>query len=645
MSEGRIAEPRRRKARPHAPTTPDPVDIAMEAEASGWPPASAAHNLLVEQRRLIRWQIASERFGVVLKALTILVGLGIAAILGGMAWTAAHDQGVMVRAFSTPPAYAVRGLNGEILAGEFIDDLVRIRSRTARLSLAPTQGLRAAGTDVRIEIPQTGVSVGEIQHLFERWLGRQTVISGAVSEYAPGLVTLTAQVGDRGWVRVSGRADQLDALIQQLAEKSFGAYRPDQLGIYLSGEGRYDEALAAARANLMRDRAPGDDTLGRDYSLLGGREGDPALQVQRFRKAISLGPRQIPFWHNLARAYERLAYEQAAFDTAKTLLALRIQDQGSQIARNTDRRTAAVAFARLRRYGELIVANMSGAYAEAQTLAETDGDESLAAARAHDGAAARQLVLDALDVEKITPRDAAFTRVHIAKAAADWPAMSAAMSAYERERETAYNTPPSPGLTPPAGSAVMQAQYAAVRARRDAPLLAETLARNGDIESARAVAAATPLDCAACLRARAEVESAARNWPAADAWYARAAAFAPRLPQAETQWGASLLARGDAPGAIVKLTAANAKGPHFADPLELWGEALMAKGEAKAAAARFAEAAKFAPRWGRLYLKWGEALAAQGKADEARAKWRAAAGMDLAPDDRARLRQRLAARA
>jgi tetratricopeptide (TPR) repeat protein len=223
--------------------------------------------------------------------------------------------------------------------------------------------------------------------------------------------------------------------------------------------------------------------------------------------------------------------------------------------------------------------------------------------------------------------------------------MAAAMTAYEGEREAAFSAPPAPGLTPPTGSPVMRAQYAALRARRDAPLLAEVLARTGDVDGARAVAAATPLDCAACLRARAEVESAARNWPAADAWYARAAAFAPHLPQAETLWGESLLARGDAKGAIAKLTAAHAKGPRFADPLELWGEALMAKGDAKGATDKFAQAARFAPTWGRLQLRWGEALARLGKAGEARARWRAAVGMDLAPADRARVEQFLASRA
>lgn len=645
MSEEGIAEPQpsRRKSRSRAPTTQDPIDMAMGAQASGKPPEGVAHDLLVEQRRLIGWQIASERLGFALKALTILVGLGLVAILAAMAWNAAHDQSVVVRAFSTPPVYAARGLTGEVIAGQFIDDLVRIRSRTARVSLAPTQGLRAAGQDIRIEIPQTGVSLGEIQRLFERWLGHQTAISGAISEETPGVVTLSAQVGGYGWVRVSGPVDQLDGLIQQLAEKAFSAYRPDQWPIYLAVEGRYDEALAAAKANLINNNAH-DATVARDYSLWGGREGDPARQVQLFRKAISLGPKQMPYRRNLARAYERLSYEQAAFDSAKAVLTLRAQDQEAT-ARTTNAQTTALVVARLRRDARHIIAKMSGAYADALTFADPGAEASLAAARAHDGAAARQLVADALDVEIITPRDAAFTRVHIADAAADWAAMRTAMTAYEEVREAAFNAPAAPGLTPPAGSPVMQAQYAALRARRDAPLLAKALARTGDIAGARAVAAATPLDCAACLRARAEVESAARNWSAADAWYARAEAFAPRLPQAETLWGESLLARGDPAGAIAKLAAAQAKGPRFADPLELWGEALMATGDPKGAAGKFAEAARLTPNWGRLQLRWGEALARLGKAGEARARWRAAVGMDLAPVDRARVDQLLAGRA
>ncbi len=51
-----------------------------------------------------------------------------------------------------------------------------------------------------------------------------------------------------------------------------------------------------------------------------------------------------------------------------------------------------------------------------------------------------------------------------------------------------------------------------------------------------------------------------------------AARQAPSLPFAEAEWGAALLAKGDADGAIAKETLANQKGPHFADPLEVWAK-------------------------------------------------------------------------
>ena len=80
------------------------------------------------------------------------------------------------------------------------------------------------------------------------------------------------------------------------------------------------------------------------------------------------------------------------------------------------------------------------------------------------------------------------------------------------------------------------------------------------VDEARQVAAATPLDCAPCLRARAEVETVARNGPGADVWYAKALSLGPRLPLTEAAWAASRLERGDPAGAAAKVALAVAKG-------------------------------------------------------------------------------------
>jgi tetratricopeptide (TPR) repeat protein len=171
------------------------------------------------------------------------------------------------------------------------------------------------------------------------------------------------------------------------------------------------------------------------------------------------------------------------------------------------------------------------------------------------------------------------------------------------------------------------------------PLLAEALARSGDLVGAWTAIDETPGDCYACIRTRGVIAAAARERGRADYWFARAVAAAPSVPFAYADWGQALLARGKPDDAITQFTIANRKGPHFADPLEGWGEALMAKNQSHLALAKFAEAEKYAPNWGRLHLKWGEALVYAGKRDEAKAQFARAAQLDLTPSEKAELQQ------
>ncbi len=113
--------------------------------------------------------------------------------------------------------------------------------------------------------------------------------------------------------------------------------------------------------------------------------------------------------------------------------------------------------------------------------------------------------------------------------------------------------------------------------------------------------------------------------------------MAPSIPIPETTWGAALLARGDADGAIAKLKAAAATGLHYADPQELWGEALMLERDYVGASAKFAQANGDAPLWGRDHLMWGEALMLSGRYAEARAQFQRAAALDLSKPDHAAL--------
>jgi Flp pilus assembly protein TadD len=176
-----------------------------------------------------------------------------------------------------------------------------------------------------------------------------------------------------------------------------------------------------------------------------------------------------------------------------------------------------------------------------------------------------------------------------------------------------------------------------VAIRQTAPNLAIAYAHAGRLAEAQALIARTPLDCDACVQARAQIAEIAGDRADADRRFAEAVRMNPSMPQANTIWGAALLARGDVDGAIAKLEAASTTGPHFADLQELWGEALMRKGDHAGAIAKFALADKSAPRWGRNHMMWGEALMLSGRYAEARTQFEVANGLDLSKPDRAAL--------
>nr|QQZ49170.1 hypothetical protein JKL49_18805 [Phenylobacterium glaciei] len=239
--------PRRRrvKAEP-APTTPDPIEIAMEAEAAGVAPRGIAHELLANQNRLVQadlthrvWQIASERAGFALKVLTGVAGVAVAGALAAMAWQASRSDGLVVEAFSAPPALVSRGATGEVVARGVLDRLGEL-DRAAN-SLQSVRIADAWTQDTKIEVAQTGVSLDDVQRLLRRWLGHETYLTGEVVQTATG-VRITARTGVGRTVTAEGSAEQLPELARQTGEALFRQARPVQYAEFLVREGRWTEA-------------------------------------------------------------------------------------------------------------------------------------------------------------------------------------------------------------------------------------------------------------------------------------------------------------------------------------------------------------------------------------------------------------------
>jgi tetratricopeptide (TPR) repeat protein len=170
------------------------------------------------------------------------------------------------------------------------------------------------------------------------------------------------------------------------------------------------------------------------------------------------------------------------------------------------------------------------------------------------------------------------------------------------------------------------------------PWAAAAMARLGD-PGAREMAARAPLDCYDCVRARGTAAAAAGDRREAERWFAEAVRQGPSIPFAYDDWGRLLLAAGDAQGAMRQFAAAHRVGPRWADPLKHMGDALARMGRERDALRRYAQAAERAPHWGALHVNWGQALWRLGRHEDARARFRAAARLNLAPADAARLRR------
>ena len=603
-----------------APTTPDPIEIAMEAEASGVAPEGIAHEVLRKQSALIGWQIASERAGFALKVLTALAGLAVAAVIAGMMWRASQADGLVVEPFSVPPELAQRGVTGAAVAGELLDQLSRLNRETNTLdNLRVTDSWSA---ESHVEIPQTGVSLDEVNRLLRRWLGHQTYVSGAVMLTEKGLM-LTARTGQGGLARAEGPANDLPGLAGALAEPLLAQARPLQYGRLLVLRGQFEPALAVYKAAVVNartdaERAAAHRALGALYWL----QSRNLEARSEFREAVHLGSEASVM--NLSMSERALGHLSDAAELCYK--AAKIERRRGSYGQATGRQGSA--------FVDNQCALNIGDYLAAERMIQPVIDhEVMAGYRGFSGGEHEN-------------RIRALTGLHdIGAARREFPVMMASSATQMRKEgfrvslmvRIAAEEEDWPLLLSTLASATAPANAGQLESPTSDAWRALALAHLGRMAEARAMAATLPGDCYRCVRVRAQIAELAGDRAGADRAFAEAVRQAPKLAFADLEWGAALLARGQPDAAIAHLTTAARLSPNFADPLELWGEALLAQDDTKAAAAKFAEAAKLAPRWGRLHLKWGEALAKLGRADEARAKWRAAAGMDLSAADRAAL--------
>jgi hypothetical protein len=233
------------------PTTPDGVEIALEADPQGEEPAGIARLMLREQVALVR----AQRHELSRQRIRDYVITGLAALtlllLGSFTWSAATSHAVVVEAFDTPPALVERGMTPQVMAGMMQDAIGVIQA--ANLRAAQKRNIDNAWTnDIKVQVPSVGISIGDIDRLLRARLGNETHISGSVVRNLDSTVSLAVRATGVPPRTFTGPEASLPQLTSDAADYVYGRFEPVLFSSYLIAHRTPAETIAFTQEALPR---------------------------------------------------------------------------------------------------------------------------------------------------------------------------------------------------------------------------------------------------------------------------------------------------------------------------------------------------------------------------------------------------------
>jgi tetratricopeptide (TPR) repeat protein len=519
------------------------------------------------RRAGLRLRVAFQLF---MALLATVVGIGILVMLRD----AVTSRSVVVESFDAPPALLARGLTGRVVAAGVLDELRRLQSAT-RADAAKRDLANAWSGEIRLAVPDSGVSLGELSRMLRARFGHDLHIEGELVQTDTAGLALTVR-GDGVAPRTfTGSAGDLGELSIDAAGYVYAQSEPVLWAYYLLNRGRNDEAIS-----FSREAIAGADKADRPYLLntwanATASTGRPRDALALYRAAIRIKPDYWVAQNNIVLALEALGDEQGAW---------RAGEEMRRIAGGRPGRAPETYYQNV----DLLLWNL-GPWRDA-VIADADANGGVGASAGSAGiqiadVEIRQHDVDAADITlqtiKPDPIDPSIPVLsHFLRGRLATEAGEVARAATEMESFGATFVDPSVIFNFPGYACwIAPAEEAAGHPQKADAVLKAT---------------GTYVDC---YRFRADILDGRGDWAGAQRAYAEAVALAPDLPAAYYSWGVALGRHGDAAGAEAKFKDAHVRGPHWADPLKAWGDALVAQGHSRDAVAKYDEALKYAPDW------------------------------------------------
>ena len=500
-----------------------------------------------------------------------VIGLGVAV----MVHDAFTSRSVVVEPFHTPPVLAANGIDGTVVAAGLLDEISRLQAATR--STAERRELTNAWTnDVKLAVPETGVSLGDISRMLRARFGHDLHLYGDLVSTVGGL-SLTVRGDGVAPKTFAGTSGDLARLTTEAAEYVYAQAEPALWAYYLVGMGRNQEAIIFCQTAYSK--ASDQD---RPYLLnvwanaLANTGGDSHQALKLYRAALKIKPNFWIGYNNVINSHWALGEEESAWRAGEELRQAAGGRPGA--APETEYQNWDTLTWNLPAWHDAMIAD---ARSGGGTNITAEGPAiAIIEARLHDMAAA-ELALGTTTSDEADPTIAAMTHFVRGQLAVD---------AGDTERAVTEMEAFGIGYSDP----VVRFNYPGYSCWI-AP--AEEAAGHPDKADAVLRAAGTFVDC---YRFRADILDGRSDWTGAQKAYAEAVALAPDLPAAYYSWGVALLKHGELDGAATKFGDSNHRGPHWADPLKAWGDVLLQQGKTKDALAKYNDALNYAPNWKQL---------------------------------------------
>ena len=518
------------------------------------------------------------RLRVAFQLFMALIATAIVAAVILMLRDALTSRSVVVESFDVPPSLVARGVTGKIVAGGLLDELRRFQSAT-RGDAAKRDLANAWTGEIKLAVPEAGVSLGEFSRMLKARFGHDLHIDGDLVETDAGGLALTVRGDGVAAKTFSGSSRELDQLTVDAAGYVYSQSEPVLWAYYLTNRGRNEEAITFSRSAFAAADISNRPFLLNTWANALAATGRSHESLVLYRAALKLKPDYWVAYNNVINALWALGDEEGAWGVGEEMRRAAGGRPGR--APETYYQNVDVLVWNLQAWRDALIAD---ANANGGVGSNIGSDVGIAISdvniRLHDLVAADI----ALQTVKPDPADESiavmshFLRGRLAAEAGDTAGAAAELEAFGTLSVNPSVTFNFPGFTcwiAPAEEAVGHA------AKADAVL--ESAGKYVD-----------------CYRFRGDILGARGDWAGAQKAYAEAVALAPDLPAAYYSWGLALAGHGDLPAAEAKLKDANKRGPHWADPLKAWGDVLAKEGRGREALIKYDEALKYAPNWAAL---------------------------------------------